>query len=298
LDPLGDFPESLCSPVPVQVEVVMRVEEFESEVQAGNRFRFGENWRSFLSRLDDERVRESARCLAEMLETERLQGMSFLDLGCGSGLSSLAAMRLGAEKVLSMDYDPQSVGCALELKRKHLPGEERWRIETGNALDEKYLQTLGGWDIVYSWGVLHHTGAMWRALGNVVGLVREGGLLFISIYNDAGNRSRCWRRIKSLYNRSRPARWLLVPVFFSRFILMGFLSDLFHLKNPLSRYREYKKRRGMSVFHDWLDWLGGYPFEVATPEAIFDFFRERGFTLRRLRTCEGDGCNQFVFRKG
>jgi hypothetical protein len=54
----------------------------------------------------------------------------------------------------------------------------------------------------------------------------------------------------------------------------------------------------MSRWHDLIDWVGGYPFEVASPEQIFDFCRERGLSLKRLKTCGGgSGCNQFVFEK-
>jgi 2-polyprenyl-6-hydroxyphenyl methylase/3-demethylubiquinone-9 3-methyltransferase len=59
-----------------------------------------------------------------------------------------------------------------------------------------------------------------------------------------------------------------------------------------------KNKRGMSYWHDLVDWIGGYPFEVATPEAIFDFYMARNFELIALKTCGGRcGCNEFVFRR-
>ena len=94
-----------------------------------------------------------------------------------------AARRLGAT-VHSFDYDPESVACTEQLKQRNDPTDIAWTIEPGSVLDPDYLRTLGSWDIVYSWGVLHHTGAMWEALGNVAPLVKPSGLLFISIYND------------------------------------------------------------------------------------------------------------------
>jgi hypothetical protein len=75
-------------------------------------------------------------------------------------------------------------------------------------------------------------------------------------------------------------------------------ADLIQLRDPSRRYRNKRRSRGMSVVHDWYDWLGGYPFEVATPEQILDFFRARGFELHKLRTVAGSlGCNEFVFRR-
>ncbi len=271
---------------------------FDQEVATGQRFKFGKNWRRFLAVLDDERIAEAERSLKTMLGVDSLAGKSFLDIGSGSGLFSLAAMRLGAERVHSFDYDPQSVACAQELKRRYFPASVNWTVERGNVLAPDYLAHLGRWDIVYSWGVLHHSGDMWRALGNVAPLVSEGGTLFISIYNDQGRISRSWRRVKVLYNRGALARRLVAGVFIPYFILRSFVADVLRRRNPFLGYREYKRTRGMSRVHDWFDWLGGYPFEVARPEEIFSFYRERGFELERLKTCGGGlGCNEFVFRK-
>jgi len=138
------------------------------------RFQFGKNWGRFLEVLDDERIAEAERSLVEMLEVRDLRGRSFLDVGSGSGLFSLAARRLGATRVHSFDYDADSVACTRELKRRYYANDADWTIEQGSVLDPTYLQPLGTFDIVYSWGVLHHTGDMWRALGNVTDLVHPG----------------------------------------------------------------------------------------------------------------------------
>jgi 2-polyprenyl-3-methyl-5-hydroxy-6-metoxy-1,4-benzoquinol methylase len=267
--------------------------------QAETRFAFGKNWQRFLEHLDDTRIAEAEKSLRAMLEVENLNGRSFLDIGCGSGLFSLAAMRLGAKKVFSFDYDPQSVACAQELKRRYFPQADNWIIEQGSALDQAYLSRLGQFDVVYSWGVLHHTGNMWQALENVVAPVSPGGKLFIAIYNDQGRRSRFWKSVKQHYCRNVVWRFAIIAWFGTYIGLKGFIKDVFILrKNPLARFREYKAQRGMSYFTDILDWLGGYPFEVARPEAIFDFFRGRGFELVKLKTpVYSYANNEFVFLK-
>lgn len=260
------------------------------------RFAFGNNWRRFLSTLDDERILQAEHSLRDLLGVASLDGKTFLDIGSGSGLFSLAAMRLGARRVHSLDYDAQSVACTRELKRRYFPTASSWSIEPGSALDRGSLSRLGLWDVVYSWGVLHHTGDMWSALENVATLAPEGGTLFISIYNDQGPLTRMWTRVKRFYNRGALASGLVVGVFVPYFILRGLLADVLRFHDPTRRYRTYKNDRGMSVVHDWIDWLGGYPFEVAKPEEILDFFRVRGFELLRLKTVAGSlGCNQFVF---
>src|SRR5215472_4387743 len=98
-------------------------------VDTEKRFAFGRNWRSFLSRLDDERIREAQRSLREMLGVERLDGQSFVDAGSGSGLFSLAAASLGASRVHSFDFDPDSVECTRELKHRYFPEMQNWTIE-------------------------------------------------------------------------------------------------------------------------------------------------------------------------
>jgi 2-polyprenyl-6-hydroxyphenyl methylase/3-demethylubiquinone-9 3-methyltransferase len=230
-----------------------------------------------------------------MLGVERLDGLMFLDVGCGSGLFSLAARRLGA-RVHSFDYDPQSVACTQELKRRYYEGDADWRIEQGSVLDRAYLDRLGTFDIIYSWGVLHHTGDMWRALANVAPLVVPGGRLFIAIYNDQGYLSKRWKTIKRIYNQIKWIRPFLLIYGWIHAWGMNTLLDFYHLR-PFSSWRAYKEERGMSPWWDVVDWIGGWPFEVATPEAIFRFYRDRGFRLQELVTRQGYGCNEFVFVK-
>jgi 2-polyprenyl-3-methyl-5-hydroxy-6-metoxy-1,4-benzoquinol methylase len=271
------------------------------EVARGQRFEFGANWRRFLELLDDERIAEAERSLREMLGVESLEGRRFLDAGSGSGLFSLAARRLGADRVHSFDFDPQSVACTSELRRRYFGGDPRWSVEEGSVLDEGYMTDLGRWDIVYSWGVLHHTGAMWRALDVVQASVEDGGLLFVSIYNDQGDRSRAWRAVKRTYNRlPAPLRPLFTAAVIGPRLVLGF-GKAVALGRPMGYVRQwtgYKRSRGMSRWHDIVDWIGGYPFEVARPEEVFDFLQARGFQLERLSTCGGgNGCNQYVFSR-
>lgn len=269
------------------------------EVKKGQRFEFGANWARFLAVLSDERIRMAEESLKRMLDVSDLKGKSFLDVGSGSGLFSLAARRLGA-RVHSFDYDPQSVACTAEIKQRYCPDDTEWTVQPGSALDKAYLGQLGQFDVVYSWGVLHHTGAMWDALANVVPLVSGEGKLFIAIYNDQGRGSKTWLSAKKAYNAAPAAlRWIVLYPSFIRLWGPTTIRD-FLRGRPFVTWRNYAEgsMRGMTAWRDVVDWVGGLPFEVATPEAIFDFYRERGFQLKRLKTCAGGlGCNEFVFFK-
>jgi 2-polyprenyl-3-methyl-5-hydroxy-6-metoxy-1,4-benzoquinol methylase len=262
----------------------------------GSRFEFGKNWERFLKILNEDRILEAEKSLKQMLEIEDLNGKSFLDIGSGSGLFSLSARRLGA-RVHSFDYDPRCVTCTQELKRRYFPDDVRWKIEQGNVLDVTYLNSLEKYDIVYSWGVLHHTGNMWKALENIAPLVNEKGTLFISIYNDQGPASQLWKSLKKVYNRSsKPIRILMILSYGAYFETRAAIMRILTWKNPLpfKYWNEMKKSRGMSVWHSLVDWVGGYPFEVAKPEEIFDFYKRLDFLLTKLKT-RGGGCNEFVF---
>ena len=278
------------------------IESFDAhagEIAAGQRFEFGANWARFLELLNEERIANAEASLRTYLGLDSLAGLRFLDIGSGSGLFSLAARRLGAT-VHSFDYDPQSVGCTTELRRRFFPGDANWRVERGSVLDDQYLESLGTFDIVYSWGVLHHTGQMWRALEAAGNRVALGGSLFIAIYADRGAQTARWKTLKRWYCRLPPA---VRPVYAALAVApleLRSAAKAIVRGRPMDYVREwtgYSANRGMNKWRDIIDWVGGYPYEAARADELFGFFHDRGFSLERLRCDAGLGCHELVFKR-
>ena len=267
-----------------------------AEVASRERFEFGENWQRFLRVVNEERIRRAEDALRSTLGD--LSGSRFLDIGCGSGLSSLAARRLGAT-VHSFDYDRLSVASATELRRRYDRGSTSWSIEQGSVLNREYLQSIGSFDVVYSWGVLHHTGRMWEALENARLPVGPHGRLLVAIYNDTGSQARRWAWIKRTYNRlPRGARIPFALAVTAPSEIKDFGRAVI-ARRPLEYFRSLTaiSDRGMNHWHDLIDWVGGYPYEFATPEEIFTFYRDRGLRLLAMKCGRvGLGCNEFVFQ--
>ena len=278
----------------------LNMDTHAAEIARGERFQFGENWSQFLSAIDEERIQRAELSLKEMLEVDSLAGKTFLDIGSGSGLFSLAARRLGA-RVHSIDFDPKSVFCTTELKKIFFRDDASWNIEEASVLDNEFMKSLGQFDIVYSWGVLHHTGNLWSALENAQERVAKGGKFFIALYNDTGSQSARWYWIKKTYNglpgilRTPFAILVTIPG------ELKFIASSVLTLNP-RRYTDswtmYQHNRGMTKWRDIIDWVGGYPYEVSKPDDVFDFCRARGFMLSKLKCGNvGLGCNEYVFFK-
>lgn len=271
---------------------------FETEIQAGKRFRFGKNWQRYLKNINEERIEEARSRLAEFLGAN-LSNCTFLDIGSGSGIHSLAARHMGAN-VMSFDFDPDSVAATELIRSRFSPDDTGWRIGRGSVLDAEYLATLGQFDIVYSWGVLHHTGEMWKALENVKPLVKAGGRLYIAIYNDRGATSLKWLKRKQRYCSLPRA---IKPLYFTYVYAPRELKKLVKSvkKGRFSNYIEswfaYKRSRGMTRLSDMIDWLGGLPYEFAKVEPLREFYENDGFSLEKLTENPNTGCHELLFRR-
>lgn len=228
------------------------------------------------------------------LKMETLEGKSFLDVGCGSGIHSLAAQRAGAEKIFSFDYDINSVQTT-KMLRKFAGNTENWQVTQGSILDLQFVNSLEAADIVYAWGVLHHTGAMWQAVENTARLMKPDGVIYLALYTSGVTypSDEFWLEIKKQYNRSGWLAKRQMELWYIWRFMLG--NNLRGIPALLKRSRDYKKERGMDLYIDIVDWLGGWPMEFAGIEDVKQFCSEKmGLTLINIQT--GQANTEYLFK--
>jgi len=261
-----------------------------------DRFEFGKNWEQFSGLVDETRIADASNRLASLLRSNDLSGRSFLDIGCGSGLHSLAALRMGAARVVAIDLDPHSVATTRAVLERFAPGH-RALVEEMSVF-ELVGKPFGEFDVVYSWGVLHHTGDMARALKAAATSTKPGGLFAVALY---GKTRYCamWRRIKRWYINASPrkqarAEKTYVRLFGAYLLLRG--------KRLATHIRNYNKKRGMDFHHDVRDWIGGYPYESIGPAELAALLEPLGFEIvwrnvKRRSGLFGSGNDEYLLRR-
>lgn len=258
-------------------------------------FAFGENWASYAKLVTEAEIEEAVKGL-QRLVGGRLDGKRFIDIGCGSGLHSLAALRLGAAEVLAVDVDPNSVSTTEGLLASQAPGKS-WRAVEESVFGLK-PEVLGGFDVVYSWGVLHHTGDLIRAMRSAAGLVRPGGMFIFALYRRT---KLCWfwKREKRWYSQAGRVGQAAAR---AAFILLLRMKLARHNRSFREHVAKYKGNRGMDFYHDIHDWLGGWPYESISPAEVHALMRAlemeqiREFAVPYMpRGTFGSGCDEYVY---
>ncbi len=269
-------------------------------------FRFGKNWQEFnRAYLNQERVDLAKRSVSEFLRMPSLSGKTFADIGAGSGLNSLVALQMGAKEVYSLDIDKECIDCCTQLRARE-GNPANWTIEQASILDDAKIASLPQFDVVYSWGVLHHTGSMWKAIDNAMKLVKPGGIFYLAIYNKADGlavypdlrfgSSKFWLLEKRIYVALPSILQNLIDYLAMGLLVIGYILTL---RNPITEIKGHKYyfNKGMPWRINIKDWLGGYPYEYASVAEIFHFAQKRGFNLENLTTNNGLLNNEFLLKK-
>jgi len=265
-------------------------------------FAFGRNWASYAQNVADAEIKEAENGLLRLLGGEPPQAMRFLDIGSGSGLHSLAALRLGASRVHAIDIDQDSVDTTRALLSR-LAADQNWQAERVSVFDLT-PERVGEFDVVYSWGVLHHTGDLDRALKCAARLVRPGGLFVFALYHRV-MADFFWRFEKRWYAQASPSAQARARAAYAALFRVGLRLTGRRFDDYLAGYRS---NRGMDFYHDVHDWMGGWPYESISPaevEALMKAlglekvrsFVGRGRFFGRHSGIFGSGCDEFVYRR-
>lgn len=246
------------------------------------KFSFGKNWCDYVDKLTDDIVKIHKDNLFTYYTDYDFKDKSILDIGCGSGLSSLSFNILGCKSLLSIDVDPNSIIAAYKLKnnfKKLVLTECDWEIKEQSILDDNFVNNSRKFDLVYSWGVLHHTGDMWTAIDNASKLVNDGGILHLALYV-SGNRYNDDLMLKYLYNMTDENGKIKLIYDWLYYYHISKNIDIFQINN-----------RGMNKYNDCIDWLGGLPYEVCNPSVLDYFLEKKGFVKIFYKPALGQGGN-------
>jgi SAM-dependent methyltransferase len=256
------------------------------------RFGFGRNWERYVRRnFSEERLDVARRHLLSFLRLDNLAGKRMLDIGCGSGLHSLAALRSGAAEIVSFDYDARSV-AATRVLRSMEGDPAKWRVMQGSVLDHDFLEGLGQFDIVYAWGVLHHTGDIWNAFREAAGRMAPDGIFYVALYTAGISQpsDEFWLDVKRSYNRGG---WLTKKKIEAWYIARHVAGLRRSGISPVKYILGYQRSRGMSYFTDVRDWVGGWPMEFSSVTDVTDHGRDLGLELINIKT--GEANTEYLF---
>ncbi len=265
-------------------------------------FAFGKNWASYARSIGRREIDEAVAALSRLLGGERLDGKRFLDIGSGSGLHALAAFELGAVEVVALDIDPDSVETTRAMLAAHVP-DKPVQVAQASVFDLSPAQ-YGRFDVVYSWGVLHHTGDMLRAIRTAAMLVDEGGRFVFALYRRIWMDA-FWRREKRWYAKTSPQNQARARALYVALFRLGLRITGQRFADYVAAYTQH---RGMDFHHDVHDWMGGWPYESILAQEVESLMNELGFTRlyelvapgliggRRVGVL-GSGCDEYVYRR-
>jgi SAM-dependent methyltransferase len=174
------------------------------------------------------------------------------------------------------------------------------KVNPGTCVNRAFSKReLGQFDIVYSWGVLHHTGDLGKAMREAARHVAPKGIFVFALYRRTRLDS-FWIAEKRWYSTASPTAQSCARALYRGALRLGLLATG---RNYRTHRETYRSRRGMSLDHDIHDWLGGYPYESISAKEIETLMASLGFVPVKCIARKtgwgllGSGCDEFVYRR-
>ena len=212
-----------------------------------------------------------------------IEGKSVLDAGCGTGIFSIIFARNGAASVLGIDISEGSLETAKALKTKF--DLENASFQKQDMLDLPFADE--SFDIVWAWGTVHHTTDPFKAMSELIRVLRAEGSILLAVYT----RTRVTflhEIIRKALVRTPRKTWKAL----SKILALVLSPVVYFFK------KREKSRKGEKLEELIMDWYFVPIRHYYYPEEIKVFLEEQGFTIEKYLPASGrfNSTSNFIYK--
>ncbi|MFQ6107920.1 MAG: class I SAM-dependent methyltransferase [Candidatus Aminicenantales bacterium] len=220
---------------------------------------------------------------ALFFDPEEVLNKSVLDAGCGTGVFSIIFARMGALSVVGIDISKRSLERA--QRQADQLGLQNATFQKVNMLRLPFTDAC--FDIVWSWGSVHHTADPFGCLAELIRVLKPGGSLLVAVYRRTG--------LTFLHETLRKGLIRLPSKYwipFSRFLSLVAAPGI-----SLFKKRD-KSRKGEKLEQLLFDWFFVPIRHSYLPEEIKSFLVKRGLVIKKYLPFSGrfNSTSNFIFK--